>query len=249
MQNIIWRLAATVILVTLAACGGGGSSGSPAPTTPPPAAQSSAQDTARFLDQATFGVTATDVAHVQSVGFNAYLVEQLAAPISQYTGFSYTPHTAPTTCQYHAATPTDASSICSRDQYSLFQVQRQFFMHALSDSDQLRQRVAFALSQIFVTSGIEIYEAYGMADYQNMLLKDAFGNFRDLLQDVIDHHAAGRRTEAAAAYARVLPLINYENRQCGLRAAKIAMAEGGVIKSGAVRHPLDPIHPGRRHLF
>jgi 2-keto-3-deoxy-L-arabinonate dehydratase len=71
----------------------------------------------------------------------------------------------------------------------------------------------------------------------------------DLLRDVIDHHAAGRRTEAAAAYARVLPLINYENRQCGLRAAKIAMAEGGVIKSGAVRHPLDPIHPGRRHLF
>jgi uncharacterized protein (DUF1800 family) len=198
MQKILWRLAAMAIFVTLAACGGGGSSGSPTPTTSPPAAQPSAQDTARFLDQATFGVTAADVAHVQSVGFNAYLAEQLAAPISQYTGFSYTPHTAPATCQYHAATPTDTSSLCSRDQYSLFQVQRQFFMHALSDPDQLRQRVAFALSQIFVTSGIEIYEAYGMADYQNMLLKDAFGNFRDLLQDVTLSPVMGHYLDMAA---------------------------------------------------
>ena len=141
-------------------------------------------DTSRFLDQATFGVTQGDVGHVQLIGFQAYLGEQLAAAPSQYSGFSYTPHTAPATCQYHPATPTDASSLCSRDQYSLFQVQRQFFTHALSDADQLRQRVAFALSQIFVVSGVEIYEAYGMADYQNMLLNDAFANFRTLLQDV-----------------------------------------------------------------
>jgi uncharacterized protein (DUF1800 family) len=181
MPRIIANIAAAALCASLAACGGGGPSGSPPPTTPPPPAQPTAQDTARFLDQATSGVTAADIAHVQSVGLNAYLTEQLAAPVSQYTGFFYTPHTAPTSCQFHSATPTDASSLCSRDQYSLFQVQRQFFTHALSDSDQLRQRVAFALSQIFVVSGIEIYEAYGMADYQNMLLKDAFGNYRTLL--------------------------------------------------------------------
>ncbi|HQS46723.1 MAG: dihydrodipicolinate synthase family protein [Rhizobiales bacterium 12-66-7] len=68
----------------------------------------------------------------------------------------------------------------------------------------------------------------------------------DLLRPVLDHHAAGRRVEAAQAYARVLPLINYENRQCGLRAAKIAMMEGGVISSDAVRHPLEPVHPATR---
>jgi 4-hydroxy-tetrahydrodipicolinate synthase/2-keto-3-deoxy-L-arabinonate dehydratase len=68
----------------------------------------------------------------------------------------------------------------------------------------------------------------------------------DLLRPVIDNHLAGRRTEAATAYARVLPLINYENRQCGLRAAKSVMAEGRVIKSDAVRHPLDQIHPHTR---
>ena len=178
-----------VLLLATSGCGGGsgGGSGSASiPATPPPPtpSQPTVADTSRFLDQATFGVTAGDVGLVQVIGFQAYLAQQLAATPSQYSGFSYTPHTAPATCQYHPATPTDASSLCSRDQYSLFQVQRQFFTHALSDADQLRQRVAFALSQIFVVSGVEIYEAYGMADYQNMLLNDAFVNFRSLLQDV-----------------------------------------------------------------
>lgn len=68
----------------------------------------------------------------------------------------------------------------------------------------------------------------------------------DLIQVVIRHHAAGRRQEAAAAYQRILPLINYENRQCGLRAAKTVMAEGGVIESDHVRHPLEPMTEATR---
>ncbi len=117
------------------------------------------------------------------MGIDAYLSAQINTAPSQYTGFVYTPHTAPVSCKSDG-TPTDAASICARDQYSNFQVQRQFFIHALTGADQLRQRVAFALSQIFVVSNIEIYEAYGMADYQNLLLKDAFVNYRTLLQDV-----------------------------------------------------------------
>jgi dihydrodipicolinate synthase/N-acetylneuraminate lyase len=68
----------------------------------------------------------------------------------------------------------------------------------------------------------------------------------DLIRVVVEHHRAERRTEAAAAYARILPLINFENRQCGLRAAKTVMMEGGVIRSDAVRHPLEPLHPQTR---
>lgn len=68
----------------------------------------------------------------------------------------------------------------------------------------------------------------------------------DLIKPVVEHHRAGRRKEAAAHYARILPLINYENRQCGLRAAKTVMQEGGVIRSDAVRHPLEPLHPATR---
>jgi dihydrodipicolinate synthase/N-acetylneuraminate lyase len=68
----------------------------------------------------------------------------------------------------------------------------------------------------------------------------------DLIAPVVTHHLAGRFDEAAAQYARILPLINYENRQCGLRATKAVMMEGGVIKSDYVRHPLEPLHEATR---
>lgn len=68
----------------------------------------------------------------------------------------------------------------------------------------------------------------------------------DLIRPVVLLHRAGRRGDAAEAYARILPLINYENRQCGLRATKVVMVEGGVIKSDAVRHPLERLHPATR---
>jgi 2-keto-3-deoxy-L-arabinonate dehydratase len=68
----------------------------------------------------------------------------------------------------------------------------------------------------------------------------------DLIKPVVEHHRAGRRRDAADTYERILPLINYENRQCGLRAAKTVMMEGGVIGSDAVRHPLEPLHPATR---
>ena len=68
----------------------------------------------------------------------------------------------------------------------------------------------------------------------------------DLIKPVLQHYRGGRRNDAAAAYARILPLINYENRQCGLRATKAVMAAGGVIKSDAVRHPLEALHPATR---
>jgi uncharacterized protein (DUF1800 family) len=172
-------------LFSLAACGGGGgNTNSPTPAASVSTPSVTAADAARLLEQATFGVTASDVAHVQSVGIDAYLSEQLAYPATQYTGYSYTPHTAAAGCIGDGSNPPDASSLCARDEYSPFQVQRDFFTHALKNPDQLRQRVAFALSQIMVVSSVEIYEAYGLADYQNILLRDALGNYRTLLQDV-----------------------------------------------------------------
>ena len=72
------------------------------------------------------------------------------------------------------------------------------------------------------------------------------GGFPDGIRQILDPFQAGRRDEAVEAYMRWLPLINYENRQCGLQAAKILMEEGGVIKSGAVRHPLLPVDPASR---
>lgn len=68
----------------------------------------------------------------------------------------------------------------------------------------------------------------------------------DQIKPVITAYLAGDRAAAKAAYARVLPTINHENRQCGFRATKEAMVEGGVIKSAFVRHPIPPLHPETR---
>jgi 2-keto-3-deoxy-L-arabinonate dehydratase len=65
----------------------------------------------------------------------------------------------------------------------------------------------------------------------------------DLIRPVVASHLAGEHDAARAAYARVLPLINHENRLCGFRAAKAAMQEGGVIRSDFCRHPIAPLHP------
>jgi 4-hydroxy-tetrahydrodipicolinate synthase/2-keto-3-deoxy-L-arabinonate dehydratase len=72
------------------------------------------------------------------------------------------------------------------------------------------------------------------------------GGYPDGIRTIIEAFVAGRRDEAAAQYQRWLPLINYENRQCGLLAAKILMKEGGVIASEAGRHPFPAVHPASR---
>jgi 2-keto-3-deoxy-L-arabinonate dehydratase len=72
------------------------------------------------------------------------------------------------------------------------------------------------------------------------------GGFPDGIRTIYDAFAAGRHDEAAAAYARWLPLINFENRQCGLATAKILMKEGGIIASDMVRPPLPAVSAALR---
>jgi 4-hydroxy-tetrahydrodipicolinate synthase len=70
--------------------------------------------------------------------------------------------------------------------------------------------------------------------------------YPDGIRQIVDPHFAGDREGAAVAYQRWLPLINYENRQCGLIACKALMKEGNIIRSEAVRHPLQPLRPETR---
>jgi 2-keto-3-deoxy-L-arabinonate dehydratase len=72
------------------------------------------------------------------------------------------------------------------------------------------------------------------------------GGFPDGIRPIIEAHHAGDRDKAFALYQQWLPLINYENRQCGLLAAKSLMKEGGVIACEAPRHPLPAMHPETR---
>jgi dihydrodipicolinate synthase/N-acetylneuraminate lyase len=73
--------------------------------------------------------------------------------------------------------------------------------------------------------------------------------YPDGIRRIVDAFAAGRRDEAFDHYQRWLPLINVENRQCGLLAAKALMKEGGVIACDAPRHPFAPLQPAVRALL
>lgn len=72
------------------------------------------------------------------------------------------------------------------------------------------------------------------------------GAYPDGIRRIVDAWAAGRADEAEREYGRWLPLINHENRQAGILAAKALMKEGGVIACEASRHPLPPMHPDTR---
>ncbi|MDQ6671959.1 MAG: dihydrodipicolinate synthase family protein, partial [Chloroflexota bacterium] len=63
---------------------------------------------------------------------------------------------------------------------------------------------------------------------------------------IVEHFKSGDRPESVALYERSLPLIQYENRQCGLRAPKVLMRQGGIIASDRTRAPTSPLHPATR---
>ena len=138
-------------------------------------------DAVRLLRQASFGPTEAELQRVIAMGATAWIDDQLAMPATQYPVYAWVPANRPDTCVDDRTQPVRADSFCARDNYSLFQMQLQFFRDALTQPDQLRQRVAFALSQIMVTSGVENARNYAMRNYQQLLRDRAFGNFHDLL--------------------------------------------------------------------
>ncbi len=135
-------------------------------------------DVVRLLEQATFGPTDALITRVQSIGVDAWLQEQFTAPVSGYPSLTPYPSNSAVGC------PSGSPTTCFRDNYTMYPLQVSFFQNALTGNDQLRQRVAFALSQILVVSGVQIKQPSSMAPYQNILTNGAFGNFRQLLADV-----------------------------------------------------------------
>jgi hypothetical protein len=138
----------------------------------------SSSDTVRFLEQATFGPTPAEVTRVQGTGLRAYLNEQFNLPSSSYPTLTLMPTDSSQGC------PTGSAATCGRDNYSMYPLQLRFFQNALSGNDQLRQRVAFALHQIFVVSGNEVSQPSWMSPYLQTIDRNAFGNYRQLLQEI-----------------------------------------------------------------
>lgn len=169
--------------------------------TPTPNPTPLSGDAVRFLEQATWGPTTELVSYVQSNGFDNYLNEQFAAPASSYPTLPLYP-----TTRDEATCPS--GSACQRDNYTMYPLQNRFFTNALYGQDQLRQRVAFALHQIFVVSGVDITQPSWMAPYLQILDRNAFGNYRQLLYEITLNPAMGNYLDMAGN-TRTNPNENY----------------------------------------
>ena len=119
----------------------------------------------RFLENAAFGPTPAAAAHVQQVGLQGWLSEQYAMPAIS---------------NYQPLAGSSQGGLVAR-----------FMTNSVMNQDQLRQRVAFSLSQIFVTSLSKLIWNSLMVPYQEMLLADAFTNYRQIMNDVTLSGAMG----------------------------------------------------------
>jgi uncharacterized protein (DUF1800 family) len=131
-------------------------------------------EAARFLNQATFGATAQEIRAVRKMGYPAWLDAQFKKPMTKHL-----PYVQARRAELLARSEGSDDGYQSPRQEAWWQA-------ALAAPDQLRQRTAFALSEIMVVSDIGVLESSheGITNYYDMLVKNAFGNFRDLLEDV-----------------------------------------------------------------
>lgn len=153
-------LAALLSVPGLATCA---TKNTPAPKNTSTAPTATATAAARFLDQSTFGPTAASITQVEQFGIQGYLTQQFQLAPTYLPQFSL-----------NVPAPCDSAETCWGGV---------FWNATLNAPDQVRQRVAFALSHIFVTS-TDAVGGYAMVSYYNLLLKDAFANWRTLMGDV-----------------------------------------------------------------
>lgn len=175
-------------------------------------------DAARFLAQATFGATDGAIAHLRVVGYEGWLNEQFAAPgATQVPYLNWVQALAcpgnDEYCNTVAEWSNTRSEIWAINALGTPDPSRAGALPV----DQLRQRVAFALSEIFVVSnsnGTLAGQPWALASYYDMLAANAFGNYRTLLEDVTKHPAMGVflssiQNQKADADANIHPDENY----------------------------------------
>jgi uncharacterized protein (DUF1800 family) len=162
------------ILLGVAGCGGGSSSpGTPPPPPPPPPVTKS--EAFQFLNQASFGATEAEADSVIATRQEQWIDNQMQRPASLQL-----PHML-------SLLPPQFMGQLHNDRVDIW------FRNSLWGEDQLRQRVAFALSEILVVSQLGALQSrpFAVADYYDVLVNNAFGNYRDLLEEVTLHPAMG----------------------------------------------------------
>ena len=238
-------MASNRVRVAIGQLGGGpadDSAPNPAPATPPGAAtpltlaQYQAQysnpsfasdaDLRRFLEQASWGGRGDDVDfnHLKAIGIPAYINEQFntapqfvdSSTDPKFALSSDYPFSSPFPQFYPAsppATPCDAN--CTRDFYTLYPLQKQFMLNALTQPDQLRQRVGFAFHKFIVVGGQQLNnnQPFWYAPYLQTIDRNSFGNFRNMLFEVTLNPGMGEylnmRGNSVVSLANPTPNENY----------------------------------------
>ncbi|HEX6127147.1 MAG TPA: DUF1800 family protein [Pyrinomonadaceae bacterium] len=146
-------------------------------------------DRTRFLEQATFGPTPALDLRVRRIGIRAWLAEQFdmayPSPGNPYPNFPIRPTNPSSDCngQIDAGIP-DPDPFCYVNHYTMYPVQNWFYKEAFYGDAQLRHRVAWALAQLWVISGVETQQSSHMAAYHKVLSRNAFGNWRTLMYEM-----------------------------------------------------------------
>lgn len=160
-------------------------------------------DRKRFLEQATFGPSPTLDSRLRRIGLKTWLAEQFSAPYPSPTNPYPTNATLPLKTSNFGADPTcdgtadDIPITCVRDSYSMYLPQTWFMREAFYGDAQLRHRVAWALLEIMVTSGIDVQQGRHMFEYHKILSNNAFGNFKTLMKEVTLNPAMGTYLDMA----------------------------------------------------
>lgn len=154
-------------------------------------------DRMRFLQQATFGANRSLDDRIRRIGLRTYLAEQFEAPYPSLTNpypnipLKHIDNNNSTLGCGMFADGTAERRICNRDHYTQYPLQNWFFKEALYGEPQLRHRVAWALGQFWVVSGVDTQQSSWMIAYHKILSQHAFGNYRDLMRDMTLNPAMG----------------------------------------------------------
>ena len=232
------KVMAGLLASLLVACGGGGSG---SPSTPPqavtPPAPVGKAEAFRFLNQSTFGATEAEATRLMGLGdssnaYSRWIDAEINKPVSLLRP------------SVEAAYPNPVPTGFSPSSLNTIRQER-WFANVLRGEDQLRQRVAFALSQIMVVSQIGALSdlPFAHADYHDMLARNAFGNFRTLLEDVTLHPAMGiylsmLGNRRAVANTNLRPDENYAREMMQLFSIGLVQLNiDGSVKTDATGQP------------
>lgn len=182
----------------------------PAPKSPPVQAErlASSGDLKRFMEQAAFGPNAALYLRLRQIGLRRWIEEQFNViyPTIPYPNFPLKPFYGANSCGDYGTGPE--ADLCHRNHYWNYQNQKWLVQEALYGEDQLRRRISWALHQIWVVSHLKIGQQRGMQEYIEILDRNAFGNYRDLMEEMTLSPAMGTYLDMATS-TRHNPNENY----------------------------------------